>query len=229
MKKNKQISENNKARIKANFNRINPDKLRPAERAYYNKVKAGKARAASAFTDKTGKYTKFSTGFIDKTIKPILKAKQIEPTAQAVKEYLSIKSNLEAAEGLFKGEVLSWYYNPGEIAQALKKGTHKTELFIQDGNGLVKVSPEQAEKAIKEYEQRIHNMGAAGFKYRVDFKEGFSKGIINLPDLTEYEENGGENLDELNAEGEIHIYISGAKNKKGKKNAKTQKNKNRKK
>ena len=60
-KKSKKITlaESTKRRIKANFEAIDESKLKGQKLAYYQKVKAGKARAASSYRTVEGKLTKY--------------------------------------------------------------------------------------------------------------------------------------------------------------------------
>lgn len=225
MAKKIRLSEKTKADIKRRFEKINPDKLGKNARAYFNKIKAGKTRAKQAFRD-GGTYTALPTGFIDKNIKPILKAKGIEPTKEAVKQYLKDGDNLKEAKDFFLTEETRWKYGVSDFPKALQRGALDTKVYIDDGNGLIEVSPNEAQLLMKQYEQKVIELGGFGFKTSVTFKEGFKKMVVYLPDM-----DGIENLDELIAdteESEIYFIVSSKKSAKKNEAKKGKKPKNKK-
>lgn len=217
------LADSTKARIKKNFDDLDPNQLKGQVLQYYNKVKAGKVRSRSAYRTKGG-FSMFPAGFTEKYIKPVLREKGIEPTPKAIKEYFKNKRNKEQAFDLLENDVQSWFFGTNELENAFSRMTPKTKIFInrqqtsaRDFSELESVSQADAILQMQNFEKWVIKEGAFSFKTNISFRKDFSEMIIYLP---EYESL--EDLIENEEEGDIFIAVSSkkAKNDKDKENKK---------
>lgn len=182
MKKNK-LSDKRKEQIKANFSLSKPPK-RKSELDYYNKVKAGKARQKTGFKDAaTGKYTPLPPEFMQQErFKKIAELKGI-----TLKEFFKDKETLAGAKRLFEKSTLTWRYaatQTDKLFQNFKGNTIK----VNDGNGTITLSKEEALLYIQLQQKAIISAGAYVLMFNVEFREGFNEMIIYLEDYTDAEE-----------------------------------------
>jgi len=213
------LSDNTKNRIKTKFESINPDKLGKVQRAYYNKVKAGKQRYATSYKTEDGKLTQYKPEFIKKVIEPALKNLGREINKHNISEYLKDPETKRIAETLFRESVVTWHYNPQTFDKMIKNFTGK--LYINDGDGEFKVSKAKLKEQITLINTALKDAGAYSFFSKVQFKEGFTKGIVNLPNLdslidmlNEFEGDPAELIEYLKDEFEgFNIVVSGGKKK----------------
>lgn len=201
------IGEKRRAEIKAKFERINPAKLTDGERLYYNKVKAGKKRQATAFKTKSGQFAVVPDKIVDTYVRPLLKSKNPLYTDADLKRH--IKDNLKALKDIAQNDDIGAFYQAKNIENALRNTNDLTKFYINDGNGRRKFSKDEMLEFLKQYESQIFELGGFGFYTKVNFRKGFSEMEIYLPDL-----EGVEDLDELAEDDEFRALMSDPKNKR---------------
>lgn len=180
------LSEKFKENTRKNFDSVKPGKLGKVQLAYYNKVKAGKARAAQAYTDRGGKYCKLPMQFIEKYIHPAMRNQGLEINSKTVSKYLKQDNNFETAKNLFENSSVTWTYNPNSIDKALN--TFKGNILVNDGNGLIQVNSDELKLLFAEVNQVLKDNELYTFFSKVEFKEGFSKMVVSLPNPEELRE-----------------------------------------
>lgn len=201
------LSDRAKARIKSKFASIDPQALKPGERLYYNKVKAGKARAASAFHDASGKYLIVPQKIVDTYVIPVLKKNNPDFSQADLKAHL--RDNKEVLKRITRDESINAFYQGKNIENALLQINDLTRFYVDDGDGLREVSKDKLFEKVKKYESKLMDQGAFGFFTKVSFKKGFGQMIVYLPKFND--------IEDLDGDEDIFAIMSDPKNKKKRK------------
>ena len=175
------ISDKRKEQIKSNFSLSKPPK-RKNELQYWNKVKAGKERQKTGFKDaKSGLFTPLPPEFMQQEqFKKIAELKGL-----TLKQFFKDPETLRGAKQLFEKSTLSWRYaatQTDKLFQNFKGDTIK----INDGNGTITLSKDEAMLYIQLQQKAIINAGAYVLMFKVTFSKGFNEMTIFLEDLFEF-------------------------------------------
>jgi len=135
-----QLSQRTKDAIKGNFDSVPFEKLNKEEKRYYNLVKAGKARAATGLKIK-GKYL------------PVWLADKFQKVAErrgmTTKEYIEKNKN-EVERFAETGFMISAPKRHDVVIEVLEQ---KKSVFVDTGNGIVRVSNFEAIQMIMQLAQ----------------------------------------------------------------------------
>lgn len=139
-----QLPDSRKAFIKQSFDTIDHDSLNAQERNYYNKVKGGKARANSGVRFK-GKY---ATRELTELITGVAKNK-----GQTVKEFLSDEKNEKAIKRYIEKGETTIQRSMDKIFDDLADMDSRRSVFVNDGNGIIKVPSGEILEKLLEFNQ----------------------------------------------------------------------------
>jgi hypothetical protein len=137
------LSDKRRAYLKANFDRINPAKLSKAETYYYNKIKAGKARARKALRIE-GKYL---SGAIVDTIAKVAKSKK-----KNLQEY--INENTKELVALIETGYTHVFKDIDRAIDIINDLRRKT-VEVDTGNGIVRMSKHEAIELLSVFQQHV--------------------------------------------------------------------------
>lgn len=146
MAKKIQLSNRTRQRIKDNFAKIKPASLKKNELAYYNKIKAGKARAATAFKDSSGKY--YPKQFVKEQIIDVAKEMGISPRAV----YNNFKDDIE---NVFRTGKIDWSINERGINKIEKTYRYKTAQVETSPGVFEDRTTEEIKEAFAELKQHL--------------------------------------------------------------------------
>lgn len=216
------LSERGKQKVRKLFsgidnvqklNEINTSNLTKVERDYFNKVKAGKTRFLTSFRLSSGQYSKLSEQFIKKTVLPLYKsqggtAKNLNDAG--LNDF--IRENIDAFKQAQETIVQPYFYNSDSIEKPLNNFTGD-RIFIDDGNGLIQMTKDEAREYIQQQQQNAVNIGAVTFTFIAEFRKGFSQLVLKVPDLSDVEDidEAAEIFESLGG----GLIVSEKKNKKG--------------
>lgn len=194
------LSDNKKAAIKANYDTYKPRNKQ--EQQYYNKIKAGKARAANSIKDNSGKYI---TKILKKEVIKTLAAQKGVNTRTEKNKARKIEEVIKEAQ-ISDKELKRYYeYNRDEFQKMIEnkglQGAHrnynqlsgdldeyKGKIFLQQGDEIKKVNKSQANFALDEFKQFLSTeFTAVDFSISPELKFD-GRMIINLPDPEQMKE-----------------------------------------
>jgi hypothetical protein len=185
MRKPKQLSEKRKQWMRKNFSGIDPGNLANLERSYYNKIKAGKARAKKAIRIE-GKY--LSGEILD------IVAKVAVSKGKTTQEY--IDENREAIVTLIHTGYTHVSKDIDKAIDVISDMKRKT-VEVDTGNGIVRMTKQEAIEQLSTFQQHVKSttnivMAATTIK---TYKN--NKIEITIPDQSDYEDLEGVDLIEF--------------------------------
>lgn len=143
MAKKINLSERQKKFLKDNFSKVNTDSLSADRLRYYNLIRAGKARAKKAIRIE-GKYL---TGEITDIMRQVAKKK-----GMSVKEYA--EANKAAILNLINTGSTETFVSIEKAIELISSAKAKY-VYVDDGNGEVKMKKNEAIELLARFEQHV--------------------------------------------------------------------------
>ena len=175
--KAKQLTQKRKDDIRKRFDKIAPGTLSKLELSYYNKIKAGKARAAGAFKVK-GKFTLYPEKFIREIVEPFARREGL-----TLKEVLNDQAARVELDKIFYEDKIESTYNEKTTEKLLKNLPQTTQIFIRTNTRTIRCNRVQLSSYFTDLKQELAKHGRMLTFWKVVMMERFSKVVFFLPDL----------------------------------------------
>jgi hypothetical protein len=189
----KKPSDKRKEYLKQNFAKVKPETLSQVDRNYYNKIKAGKARAKNAIRIE-GKYL---SGEIIDTIAKVAHSKGMK-----IQDY--INANKEAIINLIE---VGYTHVSKDIDKAIEivNNLKRKTVEVDTGNGIVKMTKSEAINEMSAFQQHVKSTTHI-VMIATDVKS-FKKNKIRVTIPEGYEDYTGDELTEFLDDFEDIFYV----------------------
>ena len=194
----KPVSIKRKVILKRDHAKLDPDKLKPAERNIYNKRKAGLIRQENAIKDDNGKF--INKYYENEIARLLLAGKNVDVSKLHSDQTEKFAALLKAA-GVTKKDLKDFFISNKDLfADMVKKGTligtskdsadleeiienFKRKIFVNDGTGNKETPKIEASMLLKMFQQALAtNCNAADFAIFLQFSFDGDL-IINIPNV----------------------------------------------